>query len=324
MPNSISSSTTSFHVRKRSEEFALQQATLSPLLPPPSIYTSSPIHSCAASSIQALPSTKSARPLQVVSTETMEPLLKKLETLKQIDQSLLKPLDVLFLEIMKIMEVESGSAIKTREKLLSAQKEWQHSLEEQMLSSSEKSRNAQNVSHFFTKLSHALGPLSVVIAGVISCATGGVGIVALGAAALGALFFIDCLFDDVAKKSLASLLARGEREEQEMWLQRIQLVSSVLSMCLNMGTSIPQALQIATVVSETALEGIQAGCNASRDSAKARLIELKGSFEISKNSSDELLQQWEKIMTGIWERYELFQNVQKARSETTRLIIQNM
>lgn len=324
MPCSIPSSTTAFEIRKRNEEYALQHAPLYSLPAVPSFSISSNVHDCATSSIQPFSATNAARPIQLVSTRTMEPLLNKMNAIEQTDPTLLKPLDILFLEIMKIMEVEGCSAIKTREKLLAAQKEWQHTLEKEMLASSEKSRHSQNASHFFTKLSQAMGPLSVVIAGVISCATGGIGIVALGTAAIGALFFLDCLFDDAAKKAIASLLARGEREEKENWLQRIQLVSSVISMCLNMGTSIPQALQIAAVVSETALEGIQAGFAASRDSAKARLIELKGSFEISKNSSDQLLQQWEKIMKGIWDRYELFQDIQKARSETTRQIIQNM
>jgi len=324
MPCSTLSPLNSFETRKKAEEYAIQHTPPYQVKPLEPSTPSSSISSLSTHSIQPITTTKTFTPIAQISPKISEPLLKKMEEIAQTSPSDLRPLDVLFFEIMKIMESETTSAVKTREMLLSAHKEWQHTLEKEMVLSSEKSRQSQSASNFFTRMSQAIGPLSVIIAGVVSCVTGGVGIVALGAAAIGALFFIDCLFDDVAKKAIASLLARGEKEEKEAWLQRIRLVSSIISLCLNMGTGLPQALQIAATVSQTALEGIQAGCGYSRDSAKARLLELNGSFEISKNSSDLLLQKWEQIMNGILERYELFMSIQKARSETAKQIIQYM
>jgi hypothetical protein len=325
MPYSPLSSLTAFEARKKNEEFAIQHTPPCPIQP----LEFQPIFaqdraSLSTSSIRTKIAAKTTAPIETSASRTQEALLKKIDEISKTPPSELKPLDVLFFEVMKIMEQESSSAIKTREMLLSAQKEWQHLLEKEMITSSEKARTSQNTNNLFTRIAQALGPLSVILAGGLACATGGVSLIALGAVAIGALFFIDALFDDVTKKAVASLLARGEKEEQEAWLQRIRLGSSIISMCLNMGTSIPQALQIASIVSQTALEGIQAGYGYSRDSAKARLTELKGSFEISKNDSDLLMQKWELIMSGILERYEIFLSLQKARSETKRQIIHNL
>ena len=321
MPNISVPSITSYEARKKEEEYAIQHGAVGTVLPQVPIHQSSSL-SLVPLSVSA--TSKTSPPLGTPQPHTIEPLFKKLDEISRTPVTELQSIDVLFFEIMKIMEQESSSASKSRERLLIAQKEWQHCLEKQMLHSSEKARQAQNTSSFFTRISQALGPLSVIAAGSFALATGGVGIVALSVAAIGALLFLDCLLDDAAKKSIASLLARGDKESQESWLQRIRLVSSVVSMCLNMGTSIPQAIQIAQLVSQTTLEGLQAGYTHSKDTAKAKLLELKTSFEVSKDSSDQLLQKWEQIVSGVLERYQLFMSVQKARSESLKQIIQHL
>lgn len=314
---------TAYDVRKKSEEFALQHTA--PLTPPLSVtqpdnttYTHS-----SSPTVQSVSASRSTPAIQLPSGHE-GPLFNKMMALAQAKPSTLEDLDAIFFKIMKLMESQDSTSLKTKEQLFTALKEWQRILEKELLVASEKMSKTQGASNLLGKIGHSLGPLSVVIAGVLSCATGGITAIPVCLAALGALLFLDSVCDDMAKKSLASLLAQGEKEKTETWLQRIQLVSGVISMGLTMGVGIAQSLKIATVVSQTALESIKAGCDFSKNSLQAKLLELRSSFELSKNHSDEIIQKWELIMNGIFERYEQFLSLQAARLETTRQIVRHI
>lgn len=311
----------SLETRRRIEE-ASAQAAYSATAPTTSSYTMPIASSHAVSSISTPPRAQSSPPIPVLQTQCPEALLKKMEAIKHTDPHKLESIDVLFFEILKILESQSKSAISTREILLTAYKEWQHSLEKELLQSGEKEKSAQSTSNTMTKISQALGPFSVIGTGLFAVATGcTTPLIPLAAAALSALFFIDSLFDDITKKTIASILSQGKSEETKTWFQRIRLFSNVLSMGLQFATSGPAAIQIASSVSQAALEGIKAGSERSRDTAQARLLELDSLFSLSKTNSTDLLEKWRQILAAVFERYKIFQAIQEAKNQTKQKLI---
>ena len=310
--------TSSFDTRKKIEEYAISK-TPGAFFSPQQIDT---VSTAPTSSIQ--PINSSSIPIGSLTPHSLNTLVNKLDEIAQKPTEALQPLDMLFLEVIRLMEQEDHSSIRIRETLLTAMKEWRQFLQQEVHESSEKARTMENNSHMFVRISQTVAPLSIIIAGSISCATGGVGTVPVVMITIGALLFIDSICDDAAKKAIASLLARNAFEEKEKWLNRIRLVSNCLTICLNVGVGYQQAIQIASVVSQTALEAVRASCDYAKDSSKARLLELNTSHEVAKNSSDLLMKKWEQIMASITERYELFLSIQKAKEETSKTIVNNI
>lgn len=316
------SSETSFETRKRIEEQALQHvSTFCPAVQTYANTAQPPLtQPYSVGSIDTISSAKTNPPSFVPKVQINEALCQKCDLISSTPKELLKPIDVLFYEIMKLLESQGTSALTTRELLIKANTEWQHTLEKELLSNAEKSKKASNAFGFFNRISQSIGPATVCMSSFISFAAGVVSPLAISTAALGALFFIDAIFDDAAKKYIASILARGEKEEAKAWLQRIQLFSSIASFCMSCGTTKLNALDIATKVSKTALEGIKTGTEWSKNQSEARNIELESSFQLYQSLSDVLIKKWEQIIHSILEIYEHQHSIEAATNKTCQTL----
>lgn len=314
----------SFIARKRIEEKAAQRPQTSslPVMTPWSDY----VHDSIDSTSQIAASDSTTRPpsFQTLHTPQNDPLLKKLDKVSQTPPSDMKPFDVLYFEIMKTLESASAGAMKSREQLLTLHKDWRISLEQELLNTSEKARTSQDSAHFMTRIGHAMGSVGVFGSGLVACFMGTVTLPTLAAAAISGLFFIDSIFDDTAKKSIAGFLAQGQKEAAKEWLQRIQLFTSAISMFLQFTTTGLKAIQIAALASQAALEGIKTGSEKSRDDSKAHLLEIDDSCTLSKNASDEILQKWEQIMDTVLENYQLMHALHVARAETYQAFVRTI
>lgn len=316
-PSSIPSEN-SFESRKRIEEMALQQAAL--VCPAVQKLAIEELPSLTApyaiKSIDTISKAHTPLPSFAPTAQVNEALISKCEAVQNTPPELQKPIDRLFYEIMKILASDSSSMLKTRELLITANNEWQKTLENEMLASAQKSRNINHTTTVLNRVTHAIAPASAIIAGIISLSVGTVPVSALAAAAIGGLFFIDSLFDDAAKKYIASILAKQNNEEAKVWLQRIQLFSSIVSFCTSFGISAPKSLTIATSISKVALSGIETGADWMKKQANANTVELNSSFEISQSLTDELMKRCQQIMKTLSEIYKHQHDIEEANHKT--------
>ena len=316
----------SYEERKRIEELALQQA--SHICPPmksiggeglsalTSRYTSSPVDTIAKAT--------TTPPHAISSHDAYEPLIAKCEALAGLPKDCCKPIDCVLIDIVKMMEEQNTSSLTTRELLTTAFKEWDRAVEQELLLQTEKMRKKETFSNTLTRFGQALAPVTTIISGIASVAAGSISPLALGAAALSALFFIDALFDDATKKVVSSFLARQNEEEAKAWLERIRLFSSVVSLAANFETCQLKAVQIATLVSQTALQGIQLGLDRSKNVARAQLIEMDTSITISHHTIQKLTQTCKQLVESVLSIYQEMLAIQMAKNNTSRTLFRSL
>lgn len=315
----------SFETRKRIEEMALQQASLvHPSLQKLATQELSSLTSpYTISSIDSI--SKAQAPLPHIQEKNVnEAILSKMESLRAIPKELQKPIDHLFFEIMKLLESESASKVHTQELLIRANHEWQKSIEKEILASAERSKNLNNTTTTLSRVTQAIAPASALLAGFLTVSAGTISLSALASAAISGLFFIDSLFDDAAKKYIASILARKNQEEAKVWLQRIQIFSSILSFATSYNISQPDSLKIATKVSSAALLAVESGAGLMKTHADSTSITLNSSFEQSESFSDDLIRRSEQIMKTLSEIYRHQHDIEEATHKTCQACFINI
>jgi hypothetical protein len=249
--------------------------------------------------------------------------IKKLETLLKTppkkDQEV--AIEVLLHEILKMLEKEEKNGIQLKYKLLEGNKLWQETVRKNIEENTKSVNKSETVENWVKRGANALGPLAIIVGAIISIATGGVGLVALAGAAIGALLFIDTILDDAAKKSLANWLGKGSEESEKAWLGRIQFSTSVLTLALSLGVSGIQAVQVATKVSEVALNAIRTGAEWKGNTYKALLIEMRAALENSNRNADDSLKDIDHMADIVRGFYESLMRLHNIMSETTTQVL---
>lgn len=175
---------------------------------------------------------------------------------------------------------------------------------------------------------------SLVSLGLVAAGVAGIsmGAVALGitAVAIGTLMIVDQLLDETVKKTVASWMARASNEEQEAWLDRINLATAATSMALSLGLAAPVAMhfgmtvaakyagQLALTTARASASGVKTVYEWMHNNQKALMIELDAVCTLSQKSVSRLIFELQETCRTIMELYENMHRIEQNKDKLWR------
>jgi hypothetical protein len=178
---------------------------------------------------------------------------------------------------------------------------------------------------------------SLVSFGLIAAGIAGIamGAIPLGVAAItvGTLMVVDQLLDDVAKKAVASWLAKGNTEDQQVWVDRIHLFCAATSIALSLGLAAPVAAQYGmTVTAKYAAQFLLAGSRACatgvkgvyewlHSNQKALMMELDATCTLAQKSVNRLIFEIQQICNTLYQLYENMHQIESNRDKLSRQML---
>lgn len=164
------------------------------------------------------------------------------------------------------------------------------------------------------------GATGIAISG--GCALlSGITPLAIGALAVGALFTLDHILDDAMKKTVASWISQGDKEQESVWVSRIQMFSSLVSLGFSFGISGPQAVNVALKATQTAVSGYRGYLDNKMDSLNAYIIEHDSHIAKSDSKQQKLLSRMEEMMRHVYHLYENMHLIEQERHKISSSMI---
>lgn len=218
---------------------------------------------------------------------------------------------------------------------LSTQKQWLE-LERKWMDNDEKTRSVVLDKHIeglqsaaswgtVAKSLASFGLIASGMAGLAATTVAGAAVVApglaIGSIVAGTCLALDQLLDDKAKKLVASWMARGNQERQEIWLDRIHFFCAAVSCALSFGLKADVAVQIALNVSKTAVTATQTIVEYRTSRNKALLIELDAACRIAQKNVENTMNSLQDTCSTIYQYYENIHHIEDNRTKLARLML---
>lgn len=144
---------------------------------------------------------------------------------------------------------------------------------------------------------------------------------AVGALAVGALFTLDHILDDAMKKQVAAWISQGNKEQQSVWVSRIQMFSSLVSLGFSFGISGPQAVNVALKATQTAVSGYRGYLDNKMDGLNAFIIEHDAHIAKSDSKQQKILARMEEMMRHVYHLYENMHLIEQERHKISNSMI---
>ncbi len=188
-------------------------------------------------------------------------------------------IDLLTNAIFLIAQDSSKDALDAQRQLLAAVHTYSEAKNRTRLDEMQKQSDLTKKVGFMDTIQKGFSSFGLIGTGLLTALAGST----IPGAALvigGTLFLVDQLLDDKAKKTVATWVARGNKESEEMWVERIHLFCSVTSAGLSLGFA-PQIAaglgkNTASAVANVALGVAQGGAKTIKSSYDSRLKLQRG------------------------------------------------
>ncbi len=249
----------------------------------------------------------------------LEPTYKSSSVMKSSEQPE-KPFEELMYQVLSLLIKEEEKATLILRDAIFAEKQWQKSLTDLLEKEHVVCHSYEQRNETMHKVSDIVLPLSLFAEGVAAICISGVGMLPLGAAALGAFLFLDTILDNKVKESVASVLARGDGEETKTWFQRICITTTLTIYGLSFFTPGTQPIQLVINASKVALTCTGACTEKQLNDQKARLLESEKQYENSGRYLKEILGDVDRQVKSVNSLFTLLSDLQKSTSQATARI----
>lgn len=176
----------------------------------------------------------------------------------------------------------------------------------------------------------SLVSFGLIAAGIAGIATGNVPL-GVTAVVVGTLLVIDQVLEDKAKVALASWMARGEQEQERMWLDRIQLFCAVTSLGLSLGLAAPAAVSMGSAVAGqitlamSTARGVASGVKSVHEWRYTTQKELATALDLActlaQKSVNRVVFDIQEICNTLYQLYENMHQVEEKREQIARLML---
>lgn len=178
----------------------------------------------------------------------------------------------------------------------------------------------------------SLVSFGLIAAGVAGISMGAVP-VGIAAVTVGTLMVVDRLLDDKAKKVVASWMAKGDKESQELWVDRINLCCAATSLALSLGLAAPVAAtygmsvatkygaQLALSVAKAGAGGVKSVYEWMNNNQKALMMELDAACALSQKSVNRLIFEIQETCNTLYQLYENMHRIESNRDKLSRQML---
>ncbi len=229
-------------------------------------------------------------------------------------------------KILLIFTEETTDRLVTQRQWLNLERQWMQDLEEKRTHVFDKHIAGQHTAHSWSTVAKALSSFGLLATGVAGLAAGTATVIASGIAiasvVTGACLVLDQLLDDKAKKLVASWIARGDKERQEVWVDRIHFFCGAACCALSLGLNPKTAIEIAMNVSRTALTAGQTITEFRTSRHRALIIELDAACRIQQRELQNKVSELQETCNSIYQYYENIHHIEDMQSRLSRQMLQ--
>jgi hypothetical protein len=198
--------------------------------------------------------------------------------------SISQPLDALVRDAFVMISQLDERGLLLQKRLIEKEGEIREQISNELIEA-KKTASTTLLERIINVVKDALMPASLVVAGIAAGATtvltGGTAFLALGAVAVGSLFFLESVCDNYLQHTVASWLGQGSTEDTQNWFERIHMFAQISQFVLSLGVSPSNAVQVAQAVTKSAIEAAKAGVDWRKNTQTALMIELKDALDSS-------------------------------------------
>ncbi len=178
----------------------------------------------------------------------------------------------------------------------------------------------------------SLVSFGLIAAGIAGIAMGAVPM-GIAAVSVGTLMVVDQLLDDKAKRVVAGWMAKGNKEDEQLWVDRIHLFCAATSMALSLGLAAPVAAQygmsIATkyatqltlTVARASAGGVKSVYEWMNSNQKALMIELDAVCTLAQKSVNRLVFEIQESCNTLYQLYENMHRIESNRDKLSRQML---
>ncbi len=255
--------------------------------------------------------------------------LKGLGALVKPDES---QIDDLVHALFLITQDTSTQYLSAKRDFFTAERAYSDSKEKERSDEMQKQiATSQKVSTWDT-VEKSLSSFGLIAGGAVAISMGFVP-VGIAAVTVGTLMVVDTLLDDKAKKVVATWMSRGSIEDQQMWVERIQLFCAASSMALSLGLAAPVAAkygmtiatkygaQLALTVGRATAGGVKGVYEWINSNQKALMMELDAICALSQKSINRLMFEIQESCNTLYQLYENMHRIESNRDKLSRLMI---
>ena len=235
-----------------------------------------------------------------------------------------KPLEELMYQVLEALAQEEEKATLILRDAVVAERQWQKELMERLEKEHSVYYTHEKRHDMAKHIADVVLPLSLVAQGMVGIFTGGVGLIPLGAATLGAVMAVDAALDNAGKKALASCLGRNQDEDTTKWLQRIYVGASLTMFGMGLCVQGEQAVALATNISRFTTECTEVGTQRPLDLQKARLIESEKQWDDAGMCIKEMLGNIEHQVQTVNNIFVMLADLQKSTTRASAQIFQKV
>ena len=231
------------------------------------------------------------------------------------------PPEDLVLAALKALATLNTQSLAVKKESIEKQQGWMFEQERRRENAYDKHFASVGTANSWGRVARSLTSFGLIASGVAGLAAG-FGALAVSSVVVGTCFVIDQLLDDKVKKLVASWMARGENERQEVWLDRIHLFCAVTSFALSMGINASQAVQIAMGLSKSLVTGAKGVVDWRVSSHKALIVELDDACRTAQKSLEAMLNELQDISSSIYQFYDNIHHIEEMRKKLQSLMLQ--
>jgi len=248
-------------------------------------------------------------------------LTKFVEPLQIEDDSSTTDIDELVHDLLLTLARDSSIYLQAKRDYFNLERKWGESKEIERTAELQNQVDATKTVNTWGKVEQSVASAGLIISGALAVASGGAVGLGIGAIALGAVLLIDQLLDDAVKKTVAKWIARGDREEETAWVNRIQMFAGLSSFALSFGTSPSAAVQVAMDVSKGAVGSIKDVFQWRLAVQKSTVMQLDADTKISQKMVDTLFTEIQEICNEINQFHENLHHIEEKKQKVAHSML---
>ncbi|MBS0655018.1 MAG: hypothetical protein JSR46_04515 [Verrucomicrobia bacterium] len=231
-------------------------------------------------------------------------------------------IDDLVYEILTSLANDSNAYLLAKRNFFDIERKWGDKKELERTTELQNQVAAANRVESWGRVEQSLTSIGLLASGVFGLAAGDVSGLSLCAVTVGSLFLIDQLLDNTVKKTVASWLAKGNREEMANWVNRIQVFCGLSSFAMSMGIDVPSAVQVAMSVAKSAVDTTKNVFEWRLSVQKSVLMELDAETKRAQKNLDMLFTEIQEICNTISQFHENIHHVEEKRQQLAYAMLQ--
>lgn len=229
------------------------------------------------------------------------------------------PEDLIF-AALKALATLNTQSLAIKKEAIEKQESWMQREEKRRENAYDKHFASVSSANSWGRVARSMTSFGLIASGVAGLAAGA-GAIAVSSVVVGTCFVIDQLLDDKVKKLVASWMARGEKESQEVWLNRIHLFCAVTSFAMSMGIGAGHAAQIAMNLPKSIVTSVKGVVDWRVGSHKALLVELDDACRTAQKSLEAMLNELQDISSSVYQFYDNIHHIEEMRKKLQSLML---